>query len=68
MPIYEYTCIKCNETREYLILNEDKDKPISCVKCGGELKRVISQSSFRLIGDGWYAPSSNKETTKKDSC
>ena len=71
MPIYEYHCDKCKKIQEHLILNGD-DEPQGC-KCGGNLKRVLSRSSFHLKGSGWYVtdyknkpspkrkPNSNKE-------
>lgn len=55
MPIYEYRCTECDKTIEKLVLNKD-DIPEKC-SCGGELKQVVSCSSFRLLGDWWYAPS-----------
>ena len=31
------------------------DEPLkNCPDCGGELKKLISQSSFVLKGSGWY--------------
>ncbi len=53
MPIYEYECTVCSERREYL--QRFSDEPLKvCPSCGGELKRLISNSSFILKGSGWY--------------
>ena len=54
MPIYEYTCLKCNAHTE--VLQRITDKPLTrCRKCGGKLEKQWSQTSFQLKGTGWYA-------------
>ncbi len=53
MPIYEYTCLKCNAHTE--VLQKMTDKPLTrCRKCGGKLEKQWSQTSFQLKGTGWY--------------
>ena len=53
MPIYEYTCLKCNAHTE--VLQKITDKPLTrCRKCGGKLAKQWSQTSFQLKGTGWY--------------
>ena len=53
MPIYEYECLKCGEMHE--ALRKFSDKPLNkCPKCGGTLKKLISNTSFILKGTGWY--------------
>lgn len=54
MPIYEYQCQSCKQIIEaWQSLSEE---PLStCSACEGELKKIISQSSFQLKGGGWYA-------------
>lgn len=53
MPIYEYECTKCNKINE--IIQKFSDEPLkNCPICGGELRKLISQSSFILKGNGWY--------------
>lgn len=53
MPIYEYTCRKCNAHVE--ALQKVTDKPLTrCQKCGGRLDKEWSQTSFQLKGSGWY--------------
>ena len=53
MPIYEYRCSKCGvEFEEWQRIS---DSPLNtCKHCGGEAKRLISQSTFVLKGTGWY--------------
>lgn len=54
MPVYEYECQSCQEVVE--IWQNLTDKPVtSCPSCEGALKKIISMSSFRLKGGGWYA-------------
>jgi len=53
MPIYEYRCAKCSDVFE--VLQKFSDAPIdSCPRCGGHVKKLVSKSSFRLKGSGWY--------------
>lgn len=53
MPIYEYECENCGKTEEHL--QKFSDAPMTtCIKCGGNLHKLISQSSFHLKGTGWY--------------
>ncbi len=53
MPIYEYGCMKCGKTHE--IMQKFSDAPLTrCPDCGGEVKKLISNTSFVLKGTGWY--------------
>lgn len=53
MPIYEYHCKSCKKNFE--ILQKISDAPLAkCPECGKKIKRLISQTSFSLKGDGWY--------------
>lgn len=53
MPIYEYFCTGCRNKFERL--QKITDKPVStCPQCGKKTKRLISQTSFALKGEGWY--------------
>ncbi len=63
MPIYEYKCIKCNEQSE-VMQKISEDPLVECSSCGGELKKLISGTSFVLKGSGWYVtdyPSSDRK-------
>jgi putative FmdB family regulatory protein len=54
MPIYEYECEKCGQIVEEL--QGFNDPPLKrCKHCKGKLRRIISLSSFQLMGSGWYA-------------
>ncbi len=75
MPVYEYECPACEKV--YEVHQGMNDVPLtSCSVCGGEVKKIMSMSSFHLKGGGWYsdgyASSSSsqgesKETTEKKS-
>lgn len=54
MPIYLYQCIECKKEIEVLQKISDP-APEKCEECGGEMKKLISKSSFILKGKGWYA-------------
>ena len=54
MPIYEYECTKCGSIQE--VLQRFSDKPLTkCPNCSGKLHKLVSQSTFHLKGNGWYA-------------
>ena len=53
MPIYEYQCKKCSKKIE--LIQKMTDEPLTeCDLCGGELKKLITSTSFVLKGEGWY--------------
>ncbi len=53
MPIYEYQCIVCEKITE--AMQKFSDAPLTaCPECGGQLKKLISNTSFVLKGTGWY--------------
>jgi putative FmdB family regulatory protein len=53
MPVYEYECNGCRKVFE--MQQRIADAPLSvCPECGGNVKKLISMSSFQLKGGGWY--------------
>jgi putative FmdB family regulatory protein len=65
MPIYEYRCEECNNKFE--VMQSFRDAPIrTCPKCGGSVKKLISNSSFHLKGSGWYLTDHAKKSSPKD--
>ncbi|MCD6582778.1 MAG: zinc ribbon domain-containing protein [Desulfuromusa sp.] len=53
MPLYEYHCEDCGLTFE--VRQKFSDEPINtCRHCGGNVKKLISQTAFALKGGGWY--------------
>jgi putative FmdB family regulatory protein len=55
MPIYEFQCPKCDAVTEQVSSIYDSSESIMCDKCGGIAHKIISQTTFRLKGDGWYS-------------
>lgn len=55
MPIYEYACAACRH--EFEEWQKITDKPVrTCPKCKAKkVERLISQTSFKLKGSGWYS-------------
>ncbi len=79
MPIYEYRCEACSHKLEKL-QRMSEGNLVDCPECKQPaLKRLVSASSFRLSGSGWYetdfkkdnkrnlAESSEKDSSGKDS-
>jgi putative FmdB family regulatory protein len=53
MPVYEYECQQCHRITE--ALQKFSDPPLTtCPHCTGNLRKLISQSTFHLKGSGWY--------------
>lgn len=79
MPIYEYECLECHKIHE--IMQKFNEEPLkNCPICGGEVKKLVSLSSFVLKGTGWYVtdyarknnnsskdPTKSKESTEKST-
>ena len=55
MPIYEYRCAKCNTLFEEWTRHFDSQESETCPVCGGVAHRILSQTSFKLEGGGWFA-------------
>lgn len=65
MPVYEYECPACEKVIE--VQQRMADEPLSqCPDCDGPVKKIMSMSSFKLKGGGWYADgyASTKPATK----
>lgn len=68
MPIYEYVCEKCNNHLEFI--QKITEEPLTtCPDCDGDLKKMISNTSFVLKGTGWYVTdyASGKNSAEKTS-
>lgn len=69
MPIYEYECLACGKTTEAIQKFSDALLD-TCPECGGQLKKLISNTTFVLKGTGWYVTDYGRkgsETEKKGS-
>lgn len=56
MPVYEYECLNCHEITE-IWQGLAEAQLTTCPACHGEVKKIISMSSFALKGGGWCADS-----------
>lgn len=53
MPLYEYRCHSCGKTLE--VRQRFSDTPLAIHEgCGGQLEKLISASSVKFKGSGWY--------------
>ena len=60
MPIYEYKCTECGD--KFDVMQSFSDKPLKkCKKCGGKLRKLVSECSFHLKGSGWYVTDYGKK-------
>jgi putative FmdB family regulatory protein len=65
MPIYEYKCPKCNSVIERIEkISEKIDEPL-CDKCQSTMSKIISKSTFKLLGTGWYTTDYKNNSHKK---
>jgi len=68
MPIFEFQCEDCGEVFEELILGNDSDKVI-CKKCkSSNVKKLISQVSFKSDNKFTSSVSSACSTCKGGTC
>ena len=66
MPVYEYECNGCQKIFE--VQQRIADAPVSvCPECGGNVRKLISMSSFRLKGGGWYTDGYSGRSNGKDA-
>ena len=67
MPIYEYECESCKYRFEKLQKVSEEDLK-ECPKCHKDnLHKLISKTSFKLKGEGWYATDFKDKTNQKKS-
>jgi len=67
MPIYQYKCSKCNYKLEKLHKSYKESIKI-CPKCNNiSLKKIISLSSFKLKGNGWYITDFKNKKQKNEN-
>lgn len=65
MPIYEYECKACENVFE--VQQRMTDEPLKiCPDCQGEVKKLVSVSSFQLKGGGWYSDGYSGSSNGKD--
>ena len=66
MPIYEYLCNNCQH--EFELLQKVTEKVATeCPECEkSDIKRLVSATSFRLKGSGWYETDFKDKPNNKD--
>ena len=74
MPIYEYKCTnnKCENSNrfEYLHLGSNLKKLTNCPICNSLLENLMSPSSLKFCGTGFYCtdyPKEKKKSKKQES-
>lgn len=60
MPMYEFKCSKCEHITER-ICRIDDFPIVRCEMCWQPAPRIVSKSTFRLKGSGWYKDGYNKK-------
>jgi putative FmdB family regulatory protein len=65
MPIYEYHCKECGV---FEVTQRITESPLAmCPTCEGDVRRLISATSFVLKGSGWYATDYARSNSKSES-
>ncbi len=65
MPIYEYHCKECGV---FEVTQRITESPLTvCPTCAGDVRRLISHTSFVLKGSGWYATDYARSNGKSES-
>ncbi len=66
MPIYEYTCEKCDKKFEILIMGSDK---AACPACGNmKVRRLMSSCGFVSKGSGGETVSASAGASSCGGC
>ena len=63
MPIYEYECKECTHKFSKFQKNSNCEIPL-CPLCKSKCKKLISKSSFVLVGEGFYVNDYKKKENK----
>ncbi len=73
MAVYEYRCASCNHQFEVWTMFKEETKCPSCDST--DVGRLMSATSFKLKGTGWYAtdykgksPGAAPATDSSESC
>ena len=51
MPLYVYSCIKCDH--EFELMQKMNASNPECPECRGETRKQVSAPNFKLKGGGW---------------
>jgi putative FmdB family regulatory protein len=64
--MYEYQCRECKHRFERIRKFSDRALK-TCPACGGRLEQLVSASSVRFKGSGWYATDYASKASNKTS-
>ncbi len=64
MPVYEYQCPNCRKVRE-IWRSISETGVCKCPECSVPMHKLVSMSSFRLKGGGWYADGYCRKSKEK---
>ncbi len=53
MPLYEFECFVCKH-RFQKIRRVDDGSSVTCPRCEGEVRRLLSAPALQFKGSGWY--------------
>lgn len=53
MPIYDFTCIECDNTIQQFFPITQKDHTVICDKCGAKRNKVLGVGAVTFKGGGW---------------
>jgi putative FmdB family regulatory protein len=55
MPVYEYTCIECDKTKEIKRSIVEEEYVIFCESCSNSMIRSWTVPSVQFKGSGFYS-------------
>lgn len=53
MPLYDYACEDCGHVDEVSRRMSERNSPMECGQCGGQMKLAFTKTEFLLRGGGW---------------
>ncbi len=69
MPIYEYRCLGCGQTSEFLITSRIQNKDLACKHCGStDLVKIMSAGNYKMKHGGGNGKSSSRCNREQPCC
>jgi putative FmdB family regulatory protein len=66
MPLYEYECYLCGHRFERILRVADASD-VTCPKCDGKVRRLLSAPALQFKGSGWYVTDYGKGNGKRST-
>ena len=66
MPLYEYQCLDCTTKFELRRCFDDKSA-VTCPRCQGKVRRIISPVPVIFQGPGFYVTDNRKNGSSPES-